>query len=154
MAPPRFGYTTTVMSGLPITPPEPRVRAVAAPAPRRALASPAVWLVALAALALFIALSAAPARAGTEPVGLSAAEPTGLTGGVDDWVHIWQVVQFATVQQTLPRQPGGPRVYYLGDSIARESTVGDESSGTVRAPGEADSPGRNSAVSACHAEAP
>lgn len=46
-------------------------------------------------------------------------------GGVDDWVHVWEVVQYVRVQQTLPEPPTGPVVYNLGDSVARESTVSD-----------------------------
>jgi hypothetical protein len=84
------------------------------PAPRLG-ASPATWLLVLLAAILLLSLSAAPARA----------------GGVDDWVHTWEVVQYSQVRLTLPdpstgELPTGAVVYYLGDSIARESTVSDE----------------------------
>ncbi len=76
------------------------------------------WLVALVAFALLVAVP--PAPAGARLAG------TGLTAGVDDWVHIWEAVQLVNVRQALPDPPTGPVVYYLGDSIARESTVSDE----------------------------
>lgn len=45
--------------------------------------------------------------------------------GVDDWVHIWEVVRLAEFRQAQPDLPSGAMVYYLGDSTARESTVSD-----------------------------
>lgn len=59
----------------------------------------------LVALSLALWSSATPARAGAP---------------VDDWTHIWQVVD---ALQARPRE--GPVVYYLGDSTARESVVSD-----------------------------
>ena len=45
--------------------------------------------------------------------------------GVDDWQHTWEVVRLATALQDQAVPPHGAMVYYLGDSIARESTVSD-----------------------------
>jgi hypothetical protein len=45
--------------------------------------------------------------------------------GVDDWVHTWEVVRLVDYRQSQPWPPDGIMVYYLGDSIARESTVSD-----------------------------
>ena len=45
--------------------------------------------------------------------------------GVDDWVHTWEVVRLVDYRQSRPWPPDGIMVYYLGDSIARESTVSD-----------------------------
>ena len=45
--------------------------------------------------------------------------------GVDDWVHAWEVVRLVDYRQSQPWPPDGIMVYYLGDSIARESTVSD-----------------------------
>ena len=56
---------------------------------------------------------------------LLAAVPATASAAVDDWVHIWQVVRLVDYQQSRPEPPGGVFVYYLGDSIARESTISD-----------------------------
>ena len=45
--------------------------------------------------------------------------------GVDDWQHIWEVVARANCCRSGPHRPTAAMVYYLGDSIARESTVSD-----------------------------
>jgi hypothetical protein len=58
---------------------------------------------------------------------LLTALPATASAGVDDWVHIWEVVRLADYQQSQPSPPGGIFVYYLGDSIARESTISDAS---------------------------
>ncbi len=58
---------------------------------------------------------------------LLAALPARATAGVDDWVHIWEVVRLVDYQQSQPTPPGGVFVYMLGDSISRESTVSDAS---------------------------
>ncbi len=70
----------------------------------------------LCALALVLATAA-----------LLAALPSTASAGVDDWVHIWEVVRLVDHQQSRPTPPGGVFVYLLGDSIARESTVSDAS---------------------------
>ena len=57
---------------------------------------------------------------------LATASPA-RAAGVDDWVHIWEVVRLAKSQQASPVPPYGPFIYYLGDSIARESTISDAS---------------------------
>ena len=49
------------------------------------------------------------------------------SAGVDDWVHTWEVVRLVDYRQSQPWPPDGIMVYYLGDSIARESTVSDAS---------------------------
>lgn len=67
-------------------------------------------LVAAAALALLVVLPSAVASA-----------------GVDDWQHTWEVVQLAKALQERAVPLNGAMVYYLGDSIARESTVSDGS---------------------------
>ena len=64
----------------------------------------------LAALALLVLLPTASAVA-----------------GVDDWRHTWEVVQLANALQERAVPLNGAMVYYLGDSIARESTVSDAS---------------------------
>jgi hypothetical protein len=70
----------------------------------------------LCALALVVAAAA-----------LLAALPATASAGVDDWVHIWEVVRLVDYQQSRPTPPGGVFVYMLGDSIARESTISDAS---------------------------
>ncbi|MGE5229699.1 MAG: hypothetical protein ACM3MJ_08270 [Deltaproteobacteria bacterium] len=50
---------------------------------------------------------------------------TAASAGVDDWVHTWEVVRLVDYRQSQPWPPDGIMVYYLGDSIARESTVSD-----------------------------
>lgn len=55
------------------------------------------------------------------PAAASAAAPA----AVDDWVHIAEVVRLAEFRQSQAGPPDGIMVYYLGDSIARESTVSD-----------------------------
>jgi hypothetical protein len=67
-------------------------------------------LVAAAALALLVVLPPAVASA-----------------GVDDWRHTWEVVQLVNALQEQPKPPDGAMVYYLGDSIGRESTISDAS---------------------------
>ena len=47
------------------------------------------------------------------------------SAGVDDWVHTWEVVRLVDYRQSQPWPPEGIMIYYLGDSIARESTVSD-----------------------------
>jgi hypothetical protein len=49
------------------------------------------------------------------------------SAGVDDWVHTWEVVRLVDYRQSQPWPPDGIMVYYLGDSIGRESTVSDAS---------------------------
>jgi hypothetical protein len=49
-----------------------------------------------------------------------------LAAGVDDWQHTWEVVRLAKALQGRAIPPRGAFVYYLGDSIARESTVSDK----------------------------
>jgi hypothetical protein len=58
---------------------------------------------------------------------LLAALPARASAGVDDWVHVWEVVRLAEYRQTQPTPPHGVFVYYLGDSIGRESIVSDAS---------------------------
>ena len=58
---------------------------------------------------------------------LLAALPATASAGVDDWVHIWEVVRLVDYQQSQTEPPGGVFVYYLGDSIARESVISDRS---------------------------
>jgi hypothetical protein len=70
----------------------------------------------LCALALVVAAAA-----------LLVALPATASAGVDDWVHIWEVVRLVDYQQSRPTPPGGVFVYMLGDSIARESTINDAS---------------------------
>ena len=53
--------------------------------------------------------------------------PPAAAAGVDDWQHIWEVVQRDQLLQARPTPPAAAMVYYLGDSIARESTVSDSS---------------------------
>jgi hypothetical protein len=77
---------------------------------RRTGAARAALVLAAAALSLLILLPTAPAVA-----------------GVDDWRHTWEVVQLVEVLQERAIPPNGAMVYYLGDSIARESTVNDGS---------------------------
>ena len=60
-------------------------------------------------------------------VTASAALPAVASAGVDDWVHIWEVVRLAEYQQSQPSPPPGVFVYLLGDSIGRESVVSDAS---------------------------
>ena len=60
-------------------------------------------------------------------VVLLALAPATAAAGVDDWVHIWEVVRLVDHQQSQPTPPGGVFVYYLGDSIARESIISDAS---------------------------
>lgn len=78
---------------------------------------PGGWLRA-GLLAAVIAVAAAAA---------SAALPARASAGVDDWVHIWEVVRLAGYRQTQAAPPHGVFVYYLGDSTGRESTVSDAS---------------------------
>lgn len=82
---------------------------------RRPGAGPATLLLAAALLLGLATLAAAPATA------------TAVSSGVDDWVHTWEVVRLAAYQQSRPEPPGGVSVYYLGDSIGRESTISDAS---------------------------
>jgi hypothetical protein len=70
----------------------------------------------LAALAVVLAATA-----------ILAALPARASAGVDDWVHIWEVVRLAEYRQTQSTPPRGVFVYYLGDSIGRESTISDAS---------------------------
>ena len=77
---------------------------------RRTAGARAALVLAAAALSLLVLLPTAPAVA-----------------GVDDWRHTWEVVQLVTVLQERAIPPNGAMVYYLGDSIARESTVNDGS---------------------------
>jgi hypothetical protein len=56
-----------------------------------------------------------------------AALPARASAGVDDWVHIWEVVRLAEYKQTQSTPPQGVFVYHLGDSIGRESTISDAS---------------------------
>jgi hypothetical protein len=51
--------------------------------------------------------------------------PPAVAAGVDDWQHTWEVVQLVKALQTKAPPPHSALVYYLGDSIARESTVSD-----------------------------
>jgi hypothetical protein len=53
--------------------------------------------------------------------------PATASAGVDDWVHTWEVVRLVDYRQSQPWPPDGIMVYYLGDSIGRESTVSDAS---------------------------
>jgi hypothetical protein len=53
--------------------------------------------------------------------------PAVASAGVDDWRHNWEVIQLVNVLQEQPKPPDGALVYYLGDSIGRESVVGDAS---------------------------
>jgi hypothetical protein len=69
---------------------------------------------------------------------LAAAPPQARA--VDDWAHVWEVVQFVRAQP-----PAGPVFYYLGDSIARESTVGD-AAWTAQLQSRAQSAGRRADV--------
>lgn len=55
------------------------------------------------------------------------ALPSSAAAGVDDWVHIWEVVRLVDYQQSRLTAPSGAFVYMLGDSIARESTINDAS---------------------------
>jgi hypothetical protein len=89
------GYTTSVMKGQPTH-------------LRRSAGARVALVAALAALTLLALLPTSAAVA-----------------GVDDWQHTWEVVQFATALQDQAVPPHGAMVYYLGDSIARESTVSD-----------------------------
>ena len=75
---------------------------------RRSAGARTAFVVALAALALLVLLPTASAFA-----------------GVDDWQHVWEVVARANALQKRAIPPNGAMVYYLGDSIARESTVSD-----------------------------
>ena len=75
---------------------------------RRSAGARTAFVAALAALALLVLLPTASAFA-----------------GVDDWQHIWEVVARAKALQDGAIPPNGAMVYYLGDSIARESTVSD-----------------------------
>jgi hypothetical protein len=92
-----LGYTVTVMKGQ-LT----RVR--------RSAGARATLVVALAVLALLVLLPTSSAFA-----------------GVDDWQHVWEVIQRAQLLQTRATPPASAMVYYLGDSIARESTINDSS---------------------------
>jgi len=92
-----MGYTTTMMKG-------PTSTTVSA-----RLAGVRTGLLVLAALALLALL------------------PAAAFAGVDDWQHTWEVVRLANALQGQPKPPDGVMVYYLGDSIARESTVSDQS---------------------------
>ena len=58
-------------------------------------------------------------------LALLALLPSVAFAGVDDWQHIWEVVARANALQQRAIPPNGAMVYYLGDSIARESTVSD-----------------------------
>ena len=58
-------------------------------------------------------------------LALLALLPSVAAAGVDDWQHIWEVVARANALQHRAIPPNGAMVYYLGDSIARESTVSD-----------------------------
>jgi hypothetical protein len=59
-------------------------------------------------------------------VALLLASPApSPAAGVHDWMHIWEVVRLVDYQQD--QAPSGLFVYYLGDSIGRESTVNDRS---------------------------
>ena len=78
----------------------------------------------VAGLAVLAALLLGAAAFAAAPAPAAAAA---LSAGVDDWVHTWEVVRLAEYQQTRPEPPGGVFVYYLGDSIGRESTVSDAS---------------------------
>lgn len=60
-------------------------------------------------------------------VVLLALAPATASAAVDDWEHIWEVVRLVDYQQSQPTPPGGVFVYYLGDSIARESIISDAS---------------------------
>jgi hypothetical protein len=51
--------------------------------------------------------------------------PPAAAAGVDDWVHTWEVLRLVDYRQNQPWPPDGIMIYYLGDSIARESTVSD-----------------------------
>ncbi len=82
-------------------------RPAGAPA-RRSTGARAALVVALAALTLLVLLPTASAVA-----------------GVDDWQHTWEVVQLVKWLQARHTPPNGAMIYYLGDSIARESTVSD-----------------------------
>ncbi len=75
---------------------------------RRSAGARAALVAVLVALALLVLLPTSAAMA-----------------GVDDWQHTWEVVQLATALQDQAVPPHGAMVYYLGDSIARESTVSD-----------------------------
>lgn len=46
--------------------------------------------------------------------------------GVDDWRHTWEVIQLVKSLQGQAIPPNAAMVYYLGDSVARESVVSDE----------------------------
>jgi hypothetical protein len=64
-----------------------------------------------------------PAQSPSPPPSPAAASPAALTyGTVSDWAHEWTVVRQL---QTMP--PKELVVYYLGDSIARESIISDSS---------------------------
>jgi hypothetical protein len=58
-------------------------------------------------------------------LALLAVAPATASAAVDDWVHIWEVVRLVDYQQSQPTPPDGVFVYYLGDSIARESVIND-----------------------------
>ena len=85
----------------------PAGRSAGAPV-RRSVGVRATLVVGLAALALLVLLPTASAVA-----------------GVDDWQHTWEVVQLVKALQMRDTPPNGTMIYYLGDSIARESTVSD-----------------------------
>jgi hypothetical protein len=55
-------------------------------------------------------------------LALSPPAPARAGAPVDDWTHVWQVVDALQA-----RPPEGQVVYYLGDSTARESLVSDRS---------------------------
>jgi hypothetical protein len=64
---------------------------------------------------------------GLAAFALLAVVPTTASAAVDDWVHSWEVVRLVDYQQSQVTPPDGVFVYYLGDSIARESIISDAS---------------------------
>lgn len=103
-------------------------RSTAGSVPAASLLAAALLAAALVAALLAVALSASPpvgASPAASPVVAATASPSASPLPVDDWHHVWEVVRLAGYEQGEAALETGVPVYYLGDSVARESVVDD-----------------------------